>query len=226
MYAIGSLLAIVAVSLLVTRAATVVLVATGLSRQAARFQARSAFTGSGFTTQESERVVDHPVRRRVIMILMLAGNAGLVAAASTLILGFRGDGHGRDWVRILELVGGLILLVYLSRAAWVDRRLTGLIARLLRRFTDLPVQDRGYLAEMPDGHVVAELVVREGGWLAGRSLGELRLRDEGATVLGIERRDEGYRHAPDGDDVVCAGDTLIVSASEALVRELDRRPAR
>jgi len=35
---------------------------------------------------ESERVVNHPVRRRIIMLLMLTGNAGVVTAVSSLIL--------------------------------------------------------------------------------------------------------------------------------------------
>ena len=37
-------------------------VATGTSSELARFQARSAFTGVGFTTSEAESVVLHPVR--------------------------------------------------------------------------------------------------------------------------------------------------------------------
>ena len=79
MVAISTLLLVVAISLLITRVATVILTATGMSRESARFQARSAFSGSGFTTRESETVVDHPVRRRVIGTLMLLGSAGTVA---------------------------------------------------------------------------------------------------------------------------------------------------
>jgi hypothetical protein len=45
-------------SLLITRVATVIVTATGMSRQAARFQARAAFIGAGFTTSESAQVVD------------------------------------------------------------------------------------------------------------------------------------------------------------------------
>ncbi len=84
MTAILTLLIVLALSLVVTRVATVALTATGLSREAARFQARSAFSGAGFTTKESESVVRHPVRRRIIMWLMLAGNAGIAAAMATL----------------------------------------------------------------------------------------------------------------------------------------------
>jgi hypothetical protein len=73
-----SLLVVLVLSLLVVRIATVALALTGLSQQLARFQARSAFTGSGFTTAESEKVVAHPVRRRIIMVLMLLGNAAII----------------------------------------------------------------------------------------------------------------------------------------------------
>jgi len=55
------LLIILTLSILITRIATVALTLTGLSRDSARFQARSAFLGVGFTTIESESVVRHPV---------------------------------------------------------------------------------------------------------------------------------------------------------------------
>ena len=54
MIALVTLLVVALFSLLVTRVATVALAATGLSQEAARFQARSAFSGVGFTTMESE----------------------------------------------------------------------------------------------------------------------------------------------------------------------------
>ena len=44
-----------------TRIATVALQLTGLSKANARFQARSAFTGVGYTTSEAEDTVNHPV---------------------------------------------------------------------------------------------------------------------------------------------------------------------
>ena len=77
-----SLLIILTLSILITRIATVALVVTGLSREAARFQARSAYTGVGFTTDESEKVVNHPVRRKILLVLMLLGNAGIITTIS------------------------------------------------------------------------------------------------------------------------------------------------
>jgi hypothetical protein len=75
-------------SSLVTRMAAMALALTGMSGEAARFQARSAFTGVGFTTREAEEIVWHPVRRRIVMLLMLLGNLGVGAVVATLMLSF------------------------------------------------------------------------------------------------------------------------------------------
>ena len=54
MIALVPLLVVTVASLIVSRVTTIVLAATGLSYDAARFQARSALSGVGFTTSESE----------------------------------------------------------------------------------------------------------------------------------------------------------------------------
>jgi Trk-type K+ transport system membrane component len=76
-------------SILINRVASIALMHTGLSRESSRFQARSAFTGVGFTTSESEKVVNHPVRRRILLILMILGNAGIVTGVASLIIVFQ-----------------------------------------------------------------------------------------------------------------------------------------
>ncbi len=88
MIAVVSVLLVLTISVLVIRVASVALVHTGMGREAARFQARSAFTGASFTTSEAESVVSHPVRRRIVAWLMLAGNVGIVTAMSSLLLSF------------------------------------------------------------------------------------------------------------------------------------------
>ncbi len=104
MLAIATVLAALLVSLVVTRVATVALMLTGLSKESSRFQARSAFTGVGFTTKEAENVVAHPVRRRVVLLLMLLGNAGLVTIVASLFISFAGaDGSNQTWHRLVVL---------------------------------------------------------------------------------------------------------------------------
>lgn len=225
MLAISSLLLVIAVSLLVTRIATVILTATGMSREAARFQARSAFTGAGFTTRESEEMVNHPIRRRVAGTLMLLGSAGVVAAVTTSILGLKSGGIGHTWWRVLELVVGVLALVFLSRSRRVDRWLTGMISSYLRRYTELPTRDLAGLLDLAGDYTVSELSVREGDWLTGGSLGELGLRDEGVVVLGVTRRSGRYLAAPTARTHVAEGDTLIAYGRSELLCELDQRAA-
>lgn len=224
MFAIAALLLVLAISLLITRVATVILTASGMSRQSARFQARSAFTGAGFTTTESESVVNHPLRRRVVATLMLLGNAGIVAAASSAIIGFRGGAFGSEWWRIVELGAGLLALVFVSRSSWVDRQLTAAISLLIRRYTDLPSRDLAGLLDLSGEYAVTELAIKPADWVVDRSLGDLALRDEGVVVLGLHRADGHYLGAPTGRTVVAAGDVLIGYGRGELLRELDDRP--
>jgi len=71
-------LLVVFISFLVIRAAAVALMMTGLDEKRAKFQALSAFSGTGFTTKEAESVINHPRRRRIVTWLMILGNAGIV----------------------------------------------------------------------------------------------------------------------------------------------------
>ena len=223
-YAIMLLILVAVLSLLVTRVATAALTVTGMTRQSARFQARSALTGAGFTTSESEMVVNHPVRRRIVMALMLLGSVGLVTGVAGLLAGMLGAARAdQQLLRGALLLGGLIVVYVLSLSNWVDQRLSRLIMRLLRRYTNLEVQDYARLLHLAGEYSVKEMAVRAGDWMAGRSLGELRVKDEGVIVLGVVQRDGGYVGAPGKETVIEAGDTVILYGCDSVLCELDER---
>jgi hypothetical protein len=215
-----SVLVVVLVSLLIARVGTVALTLTGMSRESSRFQARSAFFGVGFTTTEAESVVGHPVRRRIIMWLILLGNVGVLSTVGTLLISFTGPSD--TLTAVLILVGGVFLLGFLAFSKPVDRVLTRVIRRALRRWTDLDVRDYAGLLELGEGYTVAELEVDPEDWVAGRPLNELTLADEGVVVLGIRRGGE-YLGAPDRGTAIEAGDVLVLYGREEHVEELDRR---
>lgn len=228
MLAVVSLLVVLVVSLLVVRVATVALTLTGLSQPLARFQARSAFTGAGFTTNESEKVVQHPVRRRIIMLLMLLGNAGIVTAITSLILSFVGtagsqSSAGATWFRIAFLIVGLTALWLFAHSRWVDDRMSRLIAWALGRWTDLEVRDYAGLLHLTGNYVVAELTVQPDDWLAEQPLQDLKLSDEGVLVLGVERSGGKYIGAPRGDTVLNIDDTVLLYGRRDVVANLDER---
>ena len=76
-------LLVIFVSFLTVRAGAIALMMTGLDEKRARFQALSAFSGTGFTTKEAESVINHPKRRKIITWLMIFGNAGIVTVIVT-----------------------------------------------------------------------------------------------------------------------------------------------
>src|SRR4051794_14667055 len=222
MVALISVLIIVLLSLLITRVATVALSLTGMSRESARFQARSALTGVGFTTTEAEDVVGHPVRRRIVSALMLVGSAGLVTAVSSLILSFGGAQSHEKLMRGFVLVAGLFVLWLFARSNWVDRRLSAVIGRVLR-WRGLHVRDYGRLLALQSDWAVSELVVEDDDWIAGRTLAELKLREEHIDVLGIQKRGGEYIGVPHGHRVVEAGDVLVLYSTEERLEEIDER---
>lgn len=228
MIAILSLLFVVVISLLIVRIATVALTLTGLSRELARFQARSAFTGSGYTTQESEQIMQHPVRRRIVMLLMLLGNAGIVTVISSLFLSLTsesGNGSITDhlWFRITVLLGGLVGLSLLAYSSWLDRKMSRLISYMLAKYTDIEVRDYAGLLHLTGNYVVGELTVKEDDWLANRKLMEMRLSEEGILVLGIEKQDGTYIGAPRGHSELEVGDTLLLYGRGESLESLDKR---
>ncbi len=226
MIAAASVLIVIFISLIIVRVATVALTLTGLSRELARFQARSAFTGAGFTTGESEKVVGHPVRRRIIMMLMLLGNAGIVTAVASLMMTIVGpDQSGAAlWIRLLLLISGLTGLFLLAQSSIVDRWMTRVIQAALKRWTTLEARDYAGLLHLSGDYAVIEFVVEPDDWLSERTLIELRLSDEGVLVLGIDRHDGRFVGAPRGQTKIVAGDRLILYGPRERIRELDERP--
>ncbi|HWB70637.1 MAG TPA: TrkA C-terminal domain-containing protein [Egibacteraceae bacterium] len=226
MFAIVTLLVVGAVSMLITRVATVALTVTGLSRQSARFQARSALSGVGFTTSEAEHVVNHPVRRRIVMLLMLLGNVGIVAAVASLMGTFIGAaGPGRMALRGMVLLAGLMGLLWAAKSRWVDRRMSGVIRWMVRRITDLDVRDYPGMLHLSGDYAVVEMKVEQGDWLADRTLAEVDLPEEGVLVLGIVRADGSYIGAPTGATRLFTDDNLLLYGRAPVLTDLAERRA-
>lgn len=211
MIAAVSLFLIVTLSVLITKIATISLVHTGLSLESAKFQSRSAYTGAGLSTSETENIMNHPVRRKIIYNLMLIGNAGIVTAMSSLILTFvLPDSNTSRLYGFLIIVGGLFLLWLAIRSSWVDRGLSRLINKMLKKYTDLEVHDYAAVLHLKDNFKIIEAEVDADGWMCNRTLQELDLREEGITILGVERRGAGYFGSPSGTFKMLAHDKVTI----------------
>ncbi len=197
-----------------------------MSQDAARFQARSAYTGVGFTTSESEQVVNHPVRRRVLAFLMLTGNIGVAVVIASMMATFTQGTAGKEvdlLLRSVVIACSLLLLWIVGTRQWVDNSIETIIAWALRKWTDLDVRDYVSLLHLADGYVVVEITIQEIDWVADKTLAESTLSAEGVLVLGIHRASGKYVGSPNGSTIVLAGDVLSVYGRHQQLEELDVR---
>lgn len=224
MTAIISLLIIISLSILATRIGTLALVHTGLSKDAAKFQARSAYLGVGFTTRESELVMNDPVRRKILTILIFLGNAGIITTISSVIFGFISiEESGFLSTQVLVLISGLLILIALSRSKFIDRKLSSLIEKALKRYTNLKIRDYYSLLHLQEDYRVSEIKVDEEDWLSNKTLVQLKLDKEGARVLGIRRTNGKYIGAPQGETKVKDGDIIILYGKNETLDSLEKR---
>jgi K+/H+ antiporter YhaU regulatory subunit KhtT len=224
--ALITFLLVVFSSIIIVRIGTVALQMTGLSKEVAAFQAQSAFSGVGFTTSESEYVVSHPVRRRIIRILMLLGSAGITSAMASLILTYIGQSASQMLWNTVWITLGLIGLFFFSRSKLIDRAMSKVIAWALNKWTSIKIMDYEQVLGLSRGYSISILRVRPGSWLEGRSLSELKLDEEGVLVLGVYRntkKGEIYVGAPRGDFVLKAGDRVICYGPEDILETLPER---
>jgi hypothetical protein len=223
MIAAASVVVVVALGVIINRLAVVALTITGLSRDIARFQSRSAYYGVGFTTAESEDVVNDPARRRIIMTLALIGNAGIATTIASLLLSFTGATRGQAFERLAIILTALVGVAALAHSGYLDRQFSRLAQRALCRWTELELRDYAQLLGVRDGFAVGQLRLQRDDWLTARPLRELSLPDEGVHVLGILRANGGYLGMPDGDTLLSADDVVVLYGHADQLADLDDR---
>ena len=212
--------------LLIARVGAVLLLATGVSTEVAKFQAFSALTGVGFTTDEAATVITHPVRRRIILSLMLIGNAGFATIVASLTISFVTSDTSADVIgRILFALLGVLSVAVLAKSQRLERGLSNGLSAAVARFTDLDVRDYHHLMQLTNDYAITELHISFGDWLADKKLVDLHLPDEGVLVLAVMRADGQFLGAPKGHTEIHPNDMLVLYGRADVIAELDGRPA-
>ena len=218
----------IAVSVIIVRIGAVALEMSGMDRETARFQALSAFTGTGFTTREAEEVLRHPARRRVVSTLILLGYAGLVTISAGLLQALLTGAAGQQHWMVVRNLALLAVAAVLFGQFIVWPRLSARIDRSIRAGLHsgfgLKAARVEELLTAAEGWAIIRFEVPEGCQFAHRTLAQSRLRDQGMLVLAIERG-EKLIPSPGAASVVLPGDTLLaygrLETMEALARRDD-----
>ena len=150
LYLIVPTLLIIFISFLVVRAGAVALMITVMDLKKARFQALSAFSGTGFTTRESELIVNNPRRRQIVTWLIILGNAGIVtvivSATSSVVTS---QGYQLPISLVAIIVGTFIIYRLISKTG-IGKYWENFIERRLiksRIFEEGTIEDLVHIAE-------------------------------------------------------------------------------
>jgi hypothetical protein len=208
-YFIIPTLLVIFLSVLVVRAAALALMLTGLDERRARFQALSAFTGTGFTTREAESVVNHPERRRIISALMLLGNAGIVtviiAATSTIV---KSEGYLISINFLILLIGTYVIYRIATYRGFMSRWEKFISSHLLR-FISMRESSIEELFEFRGEWGIVQAAIKSSSPFAGQLLSDCHFDKDGSLVLGIERGKK-WISLPKPEETLFTGDTVVV----------------
>ena len=216
---IGILLVAILVYFFVARVGGLALQLTGVESEVARFQALSALTGTGFTTTEAERVVRYRARRRIITVLIIVGNAGLITIIGTMIVSFaQVTGYAALFIRLGILIAGILVLYRLIVASKVGNRvITWLLRPLMKRaLMSVPEVEEIFNVEKDWG--VNLITVKGRSKNIGLSLADVTA-EEDMEILAIDRTESTLTQPRSGDKIL-EGDRLLVYASRKALKRL------
>ena len=212
------ILALIA-SWIIVRIGAIAFQLTGLEWSLAKFQSLSCFSGTGFTTRESELIVGDKRRRRIASVLMVLGNAGLVTLIATGAGALSPEHNIIPWPWLEEnFLNAPINLTVLAAALFLvykiltNRKITGKLTRYLRKkiikqelFKPVSFEE---LLQLTGGYGISRIEVSEKSPLIDKTLAESELRKNDITVLAIIRDNETLPN-PSANRKIQKGDGLI-----------------
>lgn len=219
MYFLFPTLLAILFSFLVVRGAAVALMMTGMEKKKARFQALSAFSGTGFTTKEAEFVVNHPQRRKIVTWLIIFGNAGIVTVIVTATSSMATSRGYQLPINIVILAVGIFLIYKIATYKKFTRYWEKFIENKLIKspvFEEATTED---LLHFLEGYGLVKKIVGAKSGLIDKTLAKSHLREKGAVVLGIER-EKSWIPVPKANEVIKRGDRLVVYGPLNALRDI------
>lgn len=230
----------IAVSFAAVRLGAIAFQLTGLEWSISKFQALSCFTGTGFTTKESEVITGYPRRRRIAAILMVLGNAGFVTLIATFANSIRSHdvpqielpfvdllfpSYLLPWVNLLIIVFTIYIMHRMFTRTSLAKRLTDFLRKRLIKRRAIKKVSFEELAVATQGYGVTSIEVRAKSPLAHKTIKEAKLRGRGVNILAIEKKNEVHPNpSPEikiepGDSIICFGKLEMIRKELVEIQE-------
>ncbi len=234
MFSLLLLIVTIALSAIIIRIGAIALSITGVPLSQAGFQAMSAYTGTGFTTQESELVLSNPQRRRIIKILIIIGTAGVMTTVATLAGTMVATSqleqilHTPQYLKWLPISPNIIIialfLVFLYGVYYLlNRPSTSRLFHVVvtnwflskemvmpAHYEELSVDSSGYGVVQIDIHVENPIV--------GKTIEQTHLYHKKITILSLIRRGEVMNY-PDKTCRIDSGNQILCYGPVGVIRD-------
>ncbi len=225
---------IIVVSVLVVRIGAVAFNLTGLKWTVAKFQAVSCFTGTGFTTRESELVVVSPRRRRIATYLIILGHAGFVAMIATFANSIRPNiflseldlpflrsvipAQLLPWINLVIIILVLYIVFKVIPKTQFAHKITALVKATIIRRGIIHLETYEELMIAPGGYGISQIEINQGNPVLNKTIGDTDLKKLGISVLLIERGSKTIPNPP-ADTRILTDDKLVCFGKLATMRK-------
>ena len=167
---------------------------TGLTKDQARFQVTSLITGTGFTTAESERMLDTKKKKRLarnIMIISYIFNISIISTLVTLLTSTKESNWYHFFIGLGVSIIVIILLFFSSRVSTIRNKIDRVMYNLAGRIL-LQKKNQMIIHEYYDKQVLAAIklnILPE--HLKDKTVEELNLDDKyNIRVLYVKRKNK------------------------------------
>lgn len=197
---------------------------TGMTEERARFQVISLLTNSGFTTQESEAVVNLKIRRRLARATMLFGYAFTVTILSTTVNVFM-TMSDNELSAVLVLLPILLLILgafyYLRRSTMLKAKFDKWIETIGYRIMFGKDANQVILVEEYGSMVVAHIYLHTvPEMLRNKTLADSGIMSEHKLMIMMVKSSDDDAKQANGNTILQTKDTIMVLGKRKTIREI------
>ncbi len=189
---------------------SIVLKLTGLELNKARFQVISILTHTGFTTRESELIVQHPTRRRIASALMIISYVAQITLI-TLLFNVLTQASQNILGTAIALSIMMLFVIVVTQSKYLSERFDKVTEKLLKNKIK-KMNSNGRIEQvlnLSPEFSIYELIVDTESFICDKTLQELQMKEHYIQILKIDRGSEMIDF-PRADTRVLAGDRMIV----------------
>lgn len=200
---------------LVIEIAVLLFASTGLNKQIARYQVISMLTATGFTTDESSLIIDHPIRRWISAAIILFGYFSLAVMISSIATILSND------LRV-NLLGMVILVFFAILLVLRNRRVSAFLTDKFEHEMDTEYDLENWPLKtalgLEEEDMVAMLEIGEGSEYENSASENLLKKDDDVHLLFIKRGNIILRKSLFQVELQ-AGDRVMIFGDQETIKE-------